>query len=70
MCHLTQSAALLQSLRFIGNLGSLHHTTKAVFIDFGNFYEAEIITKILGCAKAYPILIIILLQHLKCYLQS
>lgn len=49
-----------------------HHTrtTKDVFIDFGNFYEAEIITNILGCATAYPILIIILLQHLKCYLQS
>lgn len=49
-----------------------HHarTTKAVFIDFGNFYEAEIITDVLGCATAYPILIIIPLQHLKCYLQS
>lgn len=49
-----------------------HHTrtTKAVFIDFGNFYEAEIITNILGCATNYPILIIIPPQHLKCYFQS
>lgn len=46
-----------------------HHTrtTKAVFIDFGNFYEAEIITNILGCATNYPILIIIPPQGLKCY---
>lgn len=49
-----------------------HHTrmTKAVFIDFGNFYEAEIITNILGCATAYAILIVIPLHYLKCYLQS
>lgn len=45
-------------------------TTKAVFIDFGNFYEAEIITNILGCAKNYTILIIIPPQLLKCYFQS
>lgn len=48
-----------------------HHirTTKSVFIDFGNFYEAEMITNILGCATDYSILIIISLHHLKCYLQ-
>lgn len=45
-------------------------TTKAVFIVWGKFYETEIITNILRCAMACPTLIIIPLQHFKCYLQS
>lgn len=45
-------------------------TTKDVFTEFGNFYEAEIITNILGHATAYPILLTIPFQRLSRYLQS